>query len=80
MLEVILIIICFPLIYLGIGYLFTGLGYISDFFMKRNEFGCIMITIILMALITIIGGINMLRSCANNEREPSYDYYDAPRK
>ena len=80
MVEVILIIICLPLIYLGIGYFFAGLGYLSDFFMKKNEFGCATIAIILMVLFTILGGINMIKSCADNDREPSYDYYDAPRK
>jgi len=39
-----------------------------------------MIAIILMVLFTIIGGISMLKSCADNDRGPSYDYYDAPRK
>jgi len=80
MVEVILIIICLPLIYLGIGYFFAGLGYLSDFFMKKDEFGCATIAIIPMVLFTIIGGINMIKSCADNDREPSYDYYDAPRK
>lgn len=80
MLEVILIIICLPLVHLGIGSFFAGLGYISDFFMKKNEFGCVMITIILMVFFTIIGGISKLKSCADNDSRSSYDYYDAPRK
>ena len=80
MLEVILIIICLPLIYLGIGYLFTGLGYITELFAKKNEAGCALLVIILMALLTIAGGISMFKSCADNDRGPSQDYYDAPRK
>lgn len=80
MLEIILIIICLPLIYLGIAYLWIGVGYIIDFFMKKHEFGCAMIGIILMAIITLVGCINMFKSCADRDRGPSYDHYDAPRK
>lgn len=78
MLEYILLLICLPLIYLGIGYFFTAIGYIFDFFLKKSEVGCVTIGILIMFILTILGGISMLKSCAENDRGSSDDYYDAP--
>lgn len=61
-----------------IGYI---LGSIQEKAEEKGKDGkCSCIIIILMIVITIGSAIGMMKSCAKNDRGPSIDYYDAPRK
>ena len=62
-------------------YIFLFFGKIIEFFSKIDDgLSCSCIGIILMLIITIMVFIGQLKSCASNDRGPSPDYYDAPRK
>ena len=83
MLEVILIIICLPLIYMAIGWLFAGIAMLFEGIGKLAEKtkteGCLLyVCFIGGAIFFIVMTIGSIKSCGSNS--PSYDYYDAPRK
>ncbi len=62
-------------------YIFLSIGKVMEFFSKKDDgLSCSCIGIILTLLITIIAFVGQLKSCASNDRGPSPDYYDAPRK
>ena len=62
-------------------YIFISILSVVEFFSKKDDgFSCSCIGIILTLLITIIAFVGQLKSCASNDRGPSPDYYDAPRK
>lgn len=83
MLEVILIIICLPLIYFAISWFFVGTGMLSNGIEKLAEKtktdGCLFFIIFIVGAIFLVGTvIGSIKSCSFSS--PSYDYYDAPRK
>lgn len=83
MLEVILIILCLPLIYMAIGWFFVGIGEIFDgigkLAKKTKTEGCLLfVCFVGGAILFIVMAIGSIKSCGSSS--PSYDYYDAPRK
>lgn len=65
----------------GLPFMYYLIGTASEKIEERGGGGyCALIMIALGALITILAVISSIKSCAENDRGPSYDYYDAPRK